>query len=195
VGLGAQDVHWEDKGAYTGEVSAPMLVDMGCRFVLVGHSERRIYFGESGAMLLSKLRAALRQELTPILCVGERLEEREAGETEQVLERQLAETLLQLEPGQAARVALAYEPVWAIGTGRTATPEQAGEAHAFLRRTMEAGIGAAPAREIPILYGGSVSGANAHSLLARPGIDGALVGGASLRPSEFLTIAGAAAGA
>jgi triosephosphate isomerase len=190
--LGAQDLHGEDKGAYTGEIAGPMLAELGCRYVLVGHSERRTYFHEAGPVLLGKLRAALRGGLVPILCIGERLEEREAGRTEDVLAAQLEETLFQLGKDEAARVVLAYEPVWAIGTGRNATPEQAEEAHRFLRGRVGGFLDLEGAERCRILYGGSVQGANAASLLARPGVDGALVGGASLKAGEFLSIVQAA---
>ncbi|MDM7914685.1 MAG: triose-phosphate isomerase [Candidatus Eisenbacteria bacterium] len=194
IALGAQDLFWEPKGAFTGEVSGAMLRDAGCTHVLVGHSERRVWFGESGDTLLKKLRAARREGLLPILCIGENLAEREAGRTEEVLERQLADTLFQLTAAEAASISLAYEPVWAIGTGRNATPEQAEEAHAFLRRRIGERFDAALAKALSILYGGSVNAANAKALLARDGVDGALVGGASLDAAQFLAIAAAVTG-
>jgi triosephosphate isomerase (TIM) len=186
--VGGQDLHWEGRGAYTGEVSAEMLGDAGARFVLVGHSERRTLFGETGETLLRKLRAALRGKLIPILCIGESLADRESGRTESVLSAQLEETLLQLSEKEAVGVEVAYEPVWAIGTGRTATPEQAEEAHRQIRARISAAHGVDRAGATRILYGGSVNGENAASLLCRPGVDGALVGGASLKAQDFLAI-------
>jgi triosephosphate isomerase len=187
--VGGQDLHWEGRGAYTGEISAAMLTDAGARYVLVGHSERRTLFGEAGETLLRKLRAALRGNLIPILCIGESLADREGGRTESVLSAQLEETLLQLSEEESVGVELAYEPVWAIGTGRTATPEQAEEAHRQIRARISAAHGASRAGSTRILYGGSVNSENAASLLCRPGVDGALVGGASLKAREFLAIA------
>ena len=180
VGLGAQTCHAETKGAFTGEVAAEMLREAGCRWVLVGHSERRQLLGETDAVVRAKLRAAVRAGLEPVLCVGETEAERDAGRTEEVLERQL---LAALEGTAVAPPGLlvAYEPVWAIGTGRNATPAQAGEAHAFLRRLLRSRLGAAP----PVLYGGSVKEGNVAELLAVEGVDGALVGGASLDPGGF----------
>jgi triosephosphate isomerase len=196
VALGAQNLHPEAKGAFTGEVSGGMLRDLGCAYVLVGHSERRTLFGERGDLLLRKLEAALRDGLIPILCIGENLEERESGRTHAVLEAQLEETLFRLDVEEAEGIVLAYEPVWAIGTGRTATPEQAEEAHAHLRTRVLERWGRDGAHALRILYGGSVTAANAAALMARPGVDGALVGGASLKAGDFLAIArGAAAGA
>ncbi|MBD3161141.1 MAG: triose-phosphate isomerase [Candidatus Eisenbacteria bacterium] len=195
IAWGGQDLHWEPDGAFTGEISGPMLRELGCTHVLVGHSERRTLFGEAGETLLRKLRAALRHALVPILCVGESLEERESGATERVLDAQLDETSFALDPEEARRVVVAYEPVWAIGTGRTATPEQAEQAHRHIRARFEERFGSEPAGALRILYGGSVKPANARELLDRPGIDGALVGGASLRADAFLEIAVAAEGA
>jgi triosephosphate isomerase len=189
IQVGGQNLHWEERGAYTGEISAAMLADAGARYVLVGHSERRTYFAEKGDTLLRKMRAAMRGKLTPILCIGESLEDREAGRTESVLSFQLEETLLQFSEEESGGVELAYEPVWAIGTGRTATPEQAEEAHGQIRTRIAAAHGAARARATRILYGGSVNAENAASLLRRPGVDGALVGGASLKAADFLAIA------
>jgi triosephosphate isomerase len=169
-----------------------MLRDVGCNHVLVGHSERRTIFGERGEILLKKLDAAFREGLIPILCVGENLEEREAGRTAGVLDAQLDETLFRIAPDGVGTVVLAYEPVWAIGTGLNATPQQVVLAHRHIRSRLEAALGARRAEGIRILYGGSVNGKNAGELLACPGVDGALVGGASLRAEEFLTIAHAA---
>jgi triosephosphate isomerase len=187
IGWGAQDVSRFDKGAYTGEVSAAMLVEFGCRYAIVGHSERRTVFGEADATVAAKYAAARSARLTPILCVGETLEERERGETESVLARQLDALLQQGGAGQLGDGIVAYEPVWAIGTGRTATSVQAQEAHAFLRGRIAAQDKAVAAR-VPILYGGSVKGANAAELFSMPDVDGGLVGGASLVAQEFVAI-------
>jgi triosephosphate isomerase len=191
--LGAQDLHWERSGAYTSGVSGPMLRDAGCDYVLVGHSERRDHFGDRGETLRRKLRAALAAGLLPIYCVGEHLEDREAGGTGAVLETQFDEVLTGLGPEEMARVTLAYEPVWAIGTGRTATPEIAQEAHALLRARVARSWTPAVAARTRILYGGSVTPENAAGLLGRPDVDGALVGGASLKAEGFLAIAAAGA--
>lgn len=192
IALGAQNVcdHAEE-GAYTGEVAGSMLAELGCRYVIVGHSERRNLYGESDELVARRFAAARRAGLTPILCVGELLAERERGETEAVVARQL-DAVLALEGAAAFREAvIAYEPVWAIGTGRTATPEQAQEVHAFIRRRL-AGHDAGVAEAARILYGGSVKGSNAADLFAQPDIDGGLIGGASLKADEFLTICRAA---
>jgi triosephosphate isomerase len=191
VKLGAQNMHWEWSGAFTGEISSPMLRDAGCGYVLVGHSERRALFQESGEVLARKLRAALAAGLLPIYCVGENLAQREAGETEALLRRHFEEALLGLDAESARRVVLAYEPVWAIGTGRTATPAMAQAAHACLRGRLEQEFGASLARAARILYGGSVKPENAAELLAEPDVDGLLVGGASLKAEGFLAIAAA----
>ena len=190
--LGAQDLHWEAKGAFTGEVSAAQLLSAGCRFVIVGHSERRHALGEDEATAARKARAAVEGGLTPIFCVGETLDERDSGEMESVLARQLEPVLRDPAGARVADWVLAYEPVWAIGTGRTATPQQAQEAHAWLRAHLRAGLGEA-AKGVRILYGGSVTAENAASLLAEPDVDGALVGGASLKAADFAAIARAAA--
>ncbi|MCU1338504.1 MAG: triosephosphate isomerase [Bryobacterales bacterium] len=188
IGIGAQDLFWLKEGAYTGEVSAPMLVAAGCRWVIVGHSERRQYFGETDESVFKKTTAALDEALTPIVCVGERLEEREGGMTENVLATQFATGLSRLSPEQFARIVIAYEPVWAIGTGRTATPEIAAEAHHFLRELIRAHFGDAASEACRILYGGSVKADNIKGLMAQPDLDGALVGGASLDPVSFAAI-------
>jgi triosephosphate isomerase (TIM) len=188
IEIGAQDLFWLKEGAYTGEVSAPMLVAAGCRWVIVGHSERRHYFGETDESVFKKAAAALEAGLTPIVCVGERLEEREAGLTENVLATQCAGGICGLTPEQFARVVIAYEPVWAIGTGRTATPEMAGQAHHFLREQIRSRFGNEHADACRILYGGSVKPDNVKSLMAQPDLDGALVGGASLDPASFAAI-------
>jgi triosephosphate isomerase len=191
VSLGAQNLHFEPKGAFTGEVSAPMLVDCGCRYVIVGHSERRSLFGEEDELLNRKVRAALAHGLTPILCIGETLQERDAGQLEDVLTSQLTVDLMGIGTANIERTILAYEPVWAIGTGRTATPDQAEEAHKFIR-TVLADTLRVNAKKVPILYGGSVTPENAHSLLSQKDIDGALVGGASLKVDSLLALLAAA---
>jgi triosephosphate isomerase (TIM) len=190
VKVAAQNMHEEDAGAYTGEVSAPMLVELDVEAVVLGHSERRQYFNETDEALARKVPAALEAGLEPILCVGESEEARDAGQTEGVLERQLQSDLAGVESGRLAEVVVAYEPIWAIGTGRTATAEQAQEACAFIRDVLR-GRGAA-ADDVRILYGGSVKPANAAELMSQPDIDGALVGGASLDPEEFAAIVEAA---
>jgi triosephosphate isomerase len=190
VALGAQNCHWEEKGAFTGEVSAAMLAELGVRWVIVGHSERRQYFGETDETALRRAAAAQEAGLNVILCVGETLSQRQAGETLAVLEAQTRE-LGRLGP---ARLAIAYEPVWAIGTGHTATPAQAQEAHAFLRERARQLFGAEAAARLRILYGGSVKPDNAAELLAQGDVDGALVGGASLDVAGFSAIIQAAAG-
>ncbi len=192
IHLGAQNIFWEDKGAYTGETSAPLARATGAEFVLVGHSERRHVFGETDEETGRKCVAAARAGLTPILCVGETLAEREAGETERVVLRQLHAGLRGLTPAQVAGSLVAYEPVWAIGTGRTATPDDASTTHRALRAAVGGVLGAAD-RDVPILYGGSVNTANAAALLAAPGVDGLLVGGASLDPVSWASIVAAGA--
>jgi triosephosphate isomerase len=184
IAWGAQDVSEHDAGAYTGEVSAAMLVEFGCRYAIVGHSERRQYFGDTDEGVAAKAKAALGAGLTPIVCVGETLAEREKGVTEEVVLRQL-DVVLAAVGSQAAGLVVAYEPVWAIGTGRTASSEQAQVVHATLRaRLAEAG-----AADVPLLYGGSVKAENAAALFAMADIDGGLIGGASLKAAEFLAIA------
>lgn len=193
VKWGAQDVHQLDKGAYTGEVSAAMLRDFGCSYVIVGHSERRAYYGESSHLVAEKYLAAQQAGLTPILCVGESLEQRESGITEEVVAEQL-DALIQLGGVQALRNAVvAYEPVWAIGTGKTATSAQAQAVHAFIRQRVASHDGKI-ASGLCILYGGSVKANNAVELFAMPDIDGGLIGGASLMADEFLAICRAGAG-
>lgn len=189
IALAAQDVSQHEKGAYTGEVSADMLKEFDVRYTLVGHSERRQYHGETDAVVAAKVQAALAKGITPIVCVGETLEEREAGKTEEVVKRQLAAVIQQL--GHCiSEVVVAYEPVWAIGTGKTATPEQAQAVHAVLRAQLAAAT--EHAARVPLLYGGSMNAANAAQLLAQPDIDGGLVGGASLKAADFLQIIAAA---
>jgi triosephosphate isomerase len=187
--LGAQDVSRHAQGAYTGEVSAAMLREFGVRYCIVGHSERRQYHGETDALVAEKAKAALAQGITPIVCVGETLAEREAGHTEEVVKRQLA-AVIHVNGHCISEIVVAYEPVWAIGTGRTATPEQAREVHGLLRKQLAAATG--HAQRVPILYGGSMNAANAASLLAQPDIDGGLIGGASLKAADFLQIVAAA---
>ncbi len=190
VQLGVQNIHWEAEGAFTGEISGGMAAEAGARFTLAGHSERRHGMGESDEMVARKAAAAFDAGLTPIVCVGETLEERRAGRLEGVLARQLSAVLDRLDPARLATLLLAYEPVWAIGTGVNATPDDAAEAHAVLRGQLRDRIGDAPAQGVPILYGGSVKPDNAAALLAAQGVDGVLVGGASLDPAGFARIAG-----
>ena len=187
VALAAQDCFWESQGAFTGEVSTAMLVDVGCRYVIIGHSERRQYFGETCAAVNLKVKAALKAGLTPIVCVGETEKERDAGEMQGRVLSQLREGLLGLETEFVERTVVAYEPVWAIGTGRVATKVQAQEAHALIRSHLHSAFGQA-AQTVRILYGGSVKPNNIAELMAQPDVDGALVGGASLRAEEFLQI-------
>ena len=193
LAFGSQDVSCNEKGAYTGEVSAAMLVDVGARYGLVGHSERRQYHHESSELVARKFVAAVHAGLVPVLCVGETLEQREAGQTEQVIAAQLAPVLELAGVDAFAGAVVAYEPVWAIGTGRTASPEQAQAVHAFIRGEV-AGRDARIADSLPILYGGSVKPDNAAELFSQPDVDGGLVGGASLVAADFLAIARAAAG-
>ena len=187
---GAQDVSAHAQGAYTGEVSAGMLAESGCRYALVGHSERRAYHQESDALVADKAAAALAHGVTPIVCVGETLEERDAGQTEAVVKRQLSAVIHQLAHC-ASEIVVAYEPVWAIGTGRTASPEQAQAVHAVLRAQLQAATGHAD--RMTILYGGSVKPDNAAALFGMPDIDGGLIGGASLKAADFVAICRAAA--
>lgn len=189
IAVGAQDVSAQASGAYTGEVSAAMLKDLGCRYVIVGHSERRQYHGETDELVADKARAALASGVTPIVCVGETLAEHEAGRTEEVVKRQLA-AVIRANGHCISEIVLAYEPVWAIGTGKTASPEQAQAVHAVLRAQLKAATDQ-PA-PVKILYGGSMNAANAASLLAQPDIDGGLIGGASLKAPDFLKIIAAA---
>jgi triosephosphate isomerase len=192
VGLGAQNLYAADDGAFTGEVNAGMLTDVGCRYVILGHSERRALMGETDEQVNQKLNAALAGNLIPIVCVGETLEDREAGRTEQVVETQIGGSLKGLDEVRAAGIVVAYEPVWAIGTGRTATPQQAEEVHAFIRQLLGQLFTEDVASQIRIQYGGSVKPDNAKELLGQPNIDGALVGGASLKGGDFVGIITAA---
>lgn len=189
IAWGSQDVSAHEQGAYTGEVSVAMLKDFGCRYAIVGHSERRQYHGETDAMVAAKAQRALAAGITPIVCVGETLAEREAGETEAVVKRQLA-AVIHAVAHCTSEIVVAYEPVWAIGTGKTATPEMAQAVHAVLRAQLAAAT-QHPER-VHILYGGSMNAANAASLLAQPDIDGGLIGGASLKAADFLQIVAAA---
>ncbi len=190
--LGAQDVSQHEQGAFTGETSASMLREFGVRYAIVGHSERRQYHGETDAVVAEKAKAALAHGITPIVCVGETLAEREAGQTEEVVKRQLA-AVIHVNGHCISEIVVAYEPVWAIGTGKTATPEQAQQVHALLRKQLAAASG--HAERVRILYGGSMNAANAASLLAQPDIDGGLIGGASLKAPDFLQIIAAASAA
>jgi triosephosphate isomerase len=193
VKVGAQTVSEHDKGAFTGEVAPGMLSDVGCDYVIVGHSERRALYGETSEQVAAKFQAAQVAGITPILCVGETLEEREAGTTESVIDEQLGAVMDAAGVGAFAAAVIAYEPVWAIGTGMTATPEQAQDVHRHIRAQLAAQDGSIAAN-VQILYGGSMKGENAAGLLAQPDIDGGLIGGASLKADDFLAIAQAAAG-
>lgn len=189
IEIGAQNLFWQTKeGAFTGEVSGPMIAAVGATWVIIGHSERRQYFGETDETVYKRTLAALETGLKPIVCVGERLEEREAGRTKAVLAAQFSEGIAKLSPEQFAKITIAYEPVWAIGTGKTATPEIAADAHLFIRAQAESKYGKDAASKLRILYGGSVKPDNVKGLMAQPEIDGALVGGASLKPEDFASI-------
>lgn len=188
LGVGAQNMFWEAEGAFTGEVSGPMLAAIGCTHVIVGHSERRQFFGDTDEVVNRKLKAALAARLAPIVCVGEMLEEREAGLTEDVLRRQVTNAFREIDGAHAHSILVAYEPVWAIGTGKTATPLMAVEAHLTIREHAANAFGREVAARLRILYGGSVKPENAHELLSQEEIDGALVGGASLKPDSFARI-------
>ena len=188
ISIGAQDMYWEKEGAFTGEISAGMLLAVGCTHVIIGHSERRQYFGETDDTVNLKLKAALEAGLIPIVCVGEVLEEREAGLTEDVLRRQCLRAFHAISGKKAAKLVVAYEPVWAIGTGKTATPQLATEAHSLIRSEAAKAFGETLADNLRILYGGSVKPDNAAELLAQPDVDGALVGGASLDVDSFVSI-------
>jgi len=186
IKLGAQNMFYEEKGAFTGEISPLMLKDLGCSYVILGHSERRHIFGETDELINKKVASAVKHGLVPILCVGELLEERESGKTKSVVERQLLGGLKGLKEGD--EFVIAYEPVWAIGTGKTATPEQAQEVHKFIRELLAENFGREKAERVRILYGGSVKPENIKGLMEMPDIDGALVGGASLRADSFAKI-------
>lgn len=193
IALGAQDMHWEPKGAFTGEVSPAMLLDLGCSHVVLGHSERRHVIGESNDLIRKKVAAAFKHGLAPILCVGELLEERSQHVTKEVVERQVLKGLDGFTPADVAPLTIAYEPVWAIGTGKTATPEQAQEVHHFIRNLVGRLFGTSAAASVRVQYGGSVTPENIASLLKQPDVDGALVGGASLKPHDFAAIVKTAA--
>lgn len=188
VSIGAQNVHWEKEGAYTGEISTGMLLSLGCTHVIIGHSERRQYFGETDDVVNRKLKPALEAGLTPIVCVGEVLEEREAGLTEDVLRRQCIRAFHAISAKKATKLVVAYEPVWAIGTGKTATPQMASDAHVIVRGEAAKAFGQEFADALRVLYGGSVKPDNVKSLMAEAEIDGALVGGASLDPKSFTAL-------
>ena len=192
ISLGAQDLFWEPQGAFTGEISPTMLVDVGCRYVIIGHSERRQHFGETDDSVRRKLATALSDGLKPIVCVGETLSERDMDQTFEVLNRQLGGAFAKCDDWNCTQITLAYEPVWAIGTGRNATPEQAQEAHGFIRRWITNRCGNEVGQAMRIQYGGSVNASNAASLLQQPDVDGALVGGASLKADAFSAIVKAA---
>jgi len=188
VGVAAQNLHWEREGAFTGEISAGMISEAGAEYVIIGHSERRRWFGETDATVARKLLAAKEAGLTPIVCVGETLEERERNETLAVVDRQLKDGLDRLKPEQIAELVVAYEPVWAIGTGRHATAAQAGEAHSHIRQRLGQWFGAPAADQCHVIYGGSVNPDNIAELIREPDVDGALVGGASLDVRSFVAI-------
>jgi len=188
MALAAQNLFWEDKGAFTGEISAEMLLDSGCKYVIIGHSERRQYFGETDETVNKKVRQALNKGLLPIVCVGELLSEREAGKANDVIDRQITGALKGVTAAEMQKIVIAYEPVWAIGTGKTASPDQANEIHAFIRQKVKAMYTAEVADGLRIQYGGSVTPDNVSQLMAKPDIDGALVGGASLKPESFAAL-------
>jgi triosephosphate isomerase (TIM) len=188
VGLGAQDVFWEAEGAFTGQVSPPMLTAAGCRYVIIGHSERRQFFGETDDTVNRKIRAALKSGLIPVMCVGESEKQREAGQTFSILDKQVKDGLRSFVSDELGSLVIAYEPVWAIGTGKTATAAQAEETHAYIRSLIKGLFGADMAALMRVLYGGSVKPENASELMAMADIDGALVGGASLNPDSFSKI-------
>ena len=190
VEIGAQNVYWGKEGAFTGEICGPMLTAVGVKWVLVGHSERRQYFNETNETVLKRTQAALEVGLNPIVCVGEKLEERESGRTNALLQEQFDEGIAALTPEQFSKIVIAYEPVWAIGTGKTATPEIAQETHAHIRSLVKAKYGEQAASKLRILYGGSVKPDNTKALMSQPDLDGVLVGGASLDPASFAAIVG-----
>lgn len=188
ISLAAQNMFWEEKGAYTGEVSATMLLDTGCKYVIIGHSERRHYFGEDDEGINRKIKRALYHDLIPIFCVGETLDQREKGKTFQIVREQIEKGLFDLGEGALSNIIIAYEPVWAIGTGKTATPEQAEEVQGAIRGILRETYGRDLSRQVRIIYGGSVTPANIGNLIKEPDIDGALVGGASLDVESFFNI-------
>jgi triosephosphate isomerase len=188
ISVAAQNLHYEDLGAFTGECSGPQVRDAGADYVIIGHSERRQYFGETDKTVNKKINAAFKNDLIPIVCIGETLEEREKGEVSVIIERQLACGLADLSPANAARLIIAYEPVWAIGTGKTATPGQVEDVHRMIRFSLSMKFGGQVSAAIRILYGGSVKPVNSQELLTLPNVDGALVGGASLKAEDFIAI-------
>lgn len=188
LSLGGQNCSEHNAGAYTGETAASMLKSVGCSYVILGHSERRAYFGENDALLAKKVDEALANDLKPIFCVGEKLESREAGEQEKIVASQIEGGLFHLEEGAFAEIVIAYEPVWAIGTGKTASPEQAQEMHAFIRQQLTKKYGTKIAESTSILYGGSVKPGNAKEIFGQPDVDGGLIGGASLKAPDFVAI-------
>ena len=193
IGVGAQNIHWAESGAFTGEISADMLKTSGVKYVIIGHSERRQYFGETDETVNKRARAVIAAGLTAIVCVGETLEEREAGKLNEVIERQMNVGLKDVTAADCAKLVIAYEPVWAIGTGKTATPDQAQEVHALIRETLARLVGAETAEAVRIQYGGSMKASNAAELLAKKDIDGGLIGGAALKAEDFAGIIAAAA--
>ncbi|MCG2714640.1 MAG: triose-phosphate isomerase [Candidatus Omnitrophica bacterium] len=188
IGLGGQDMYWAEEGAFTGEISANMLKDAGCQYVIIGHSERRQFFAESNETVNKKIKAAIKCELTPIVCVGENLQEREQNKTFNVIEDHIKQALVDIDAQQMQKIVVAYEPVWAIGTGKTATPEQAQEVHKYIRDLLKKMYGEDVAQGVRIQYGGSVKPENILELMAKPDVDGALVGGASLKIDAFAAI-------
>src|SRR3972149_697045 len=188
IKISAQNMFWEDAGAFTGEISAPMLKDAGAKYVIIGHSERRQFFNETESAVNKKIKAALKHNIIPIFCIGETLAEREAEKIESVISTQLTGGLIDLTANDITKIVIAYEPVWAIGTGKTATKEQAEEVHLMIRQMLAKQFGQANADVIRILYGGSVKPNNTKELLSQPNIDGALIGGASLKPEDFMGI-------
>ena len=188
IGVSAQDLYWENSGAFTGEISAEMIVDSGCSYVIVGHSERRQFFGETNQSVNQKVKAALESGLVPIVCVGEMLEDRESGKTKKVVTNQLVDGIDGLSKTDILRIIIAYEPVWAIGTGKTASPDQAQEVHSLIRSVIATSYSDQIAESVRIQYGGSVNPSNAAELLSKPDVDGALVGGASLDADSFAEI-------
>ena len=193
IGIGTENCHWKESGAYTGEISTGMIVDAGCHYVITGHSERRQYFGETDETVNLRTRAALAAGLTTMMCIGETLEEREAGKLVEVITRQMNVGLKDVTAADCAKLVIAYEPVWAIGTGKTATPDQAQEVHALIRSTLATLVGAETAETVRIQYGGSMKPSNAAELLAKKDIDGGLIGGAALKAADFAGIIAAAA--
>jgi triosephosphate isomerase len=188
IELGAQDMHFETEGAFTGEISPLMLKDVGCRYAILGHSERRAYFSEKDELINKKVMAALKYNIIPIVCIGETLDEREARRAFEVVKHQFDHSLMDLKSEEIERVVIAYEPVWAIGTGRTATPEQAEQMHSYIRRLLNEKYGEEVASHVKILYGGSVKPDNISQLITKPNVDGALVGGASIKAESFIQI-------